>query len=451
MKRSIVWKLLAIGIVVLLLAVPILSIRGLVTERQTYRDGAVQEIARGSGLAQVITGPVLVLPVLRTVNEWVLDDKTGQRRLQEREVREFRYFLPETFLLDANLKTERRARGIYEARLFRSTNRISGRFQIPANSAGMQLTSTASTPPRFERPYLALGISDIRGIGTGLKLMLNTEAGEFLPGSGTTLLSGGVHALLPTSFDVSAAATLDFSIEMSLQGTGEYNVSPVGRESTINVTSDWPHPSFIGDQLPTERKVTDAGFTATWQTSFFATNLAEILQNCAQAADCKQLNAPNMGVSIIDPVDQYLKTDRAIKYALLFIALTFAGFFLCEILKRAAVHPIQYGLVGLALAFFYVLLLSLSEHIGFALAYGLSAAGCISLLGYYIAHILHSRTQGLLFAGGLGGLYALLYGLLSAEDYALLMGSLLVFALLAAFMVLTRRVDWFRVGAVDAA
>jgi inner membrane protein len=449
MKRSIVWKLLAIGIVVLLLAVPILSIRGLVTERQAWRDGAVQEIARGSGLAQVITGPVLVLPVLRTVNEWVLDEKSGQRRLQEREVREFRYFLPETFLLDANLKTERRARGIYEARLFRSSNHISGRFQIPANAVSTQ--PNATTPPRFERPYLALGISDIRGIGTGLKLMLNNEASEFLPGSGTPLLSGGVHALLPAAFDASTPATLDFSIELSLQGTGEYNVTPVGRESTINVTSDWPHPSFIGDQLPSERKVTDTGFTATWQTSFFATNLAEILQNCAQTSDCKQLAAPQMGVSIIDPVDQYLKTDRAIKYALLFIALTFAGFFLCEILKRAAVHPIQYGLVGLALAFFYVLLLSLSEHIGFAWAYGLSAAGCIGLLGYYIAHILHSRNQGLLFAGGLGGLYALLYGLLSAEDYALLMGSLLVFALLAAFMVLTRRVDWFRVGAGDAA
>jgi inner membrane protein len=295
-----------------------------------------------------------------------------------------------------------------------------------------------------------LGISDIRGIGTGLKILINSQPGEFVPGSGAALLGSGIHVSLP-DIDASTPLRVEFTIDLPLQGTGDFSVTPVGRESTIAMRSDWPHPSFTGDQLPTERNITAKGFTASWQTSFFATNLAEILQNCAQSPQCEHLNAPQMGVSIIDPVDQYLQTDRAIKYALLFIALTFAGFFLCEILKRAAVHPIQYGLVGLALAFFYVLLLSLSEHIGFALAYALSALACVSLLGYYIANILHSRAQGFAFGGGLAALYALLYGLLSAEDYALLMGSLLVFALLGAFMILTRKVDWFRIGTTASA
>jgi inner membrane protein len=446
MKKSIVWKLLAIGAVVLLLAIPILSTRSLVSERQSYRDVAVQEIARGSGLAQRLTGPVLVVTQIRNLDEWVVDDKTGQRRMQQREHREHLYFLPDNFVLDADLKTEIRKRGIYEARLFRAANRISGHFQIPANYGVQQDVAPGAAPLRFEKPFVALGVSDIRGIGHGLKIALNGKDSEFVPGTGAQILGSGVHALLPMAVDSSVSTSMDFTIELALQGTGEFNVTPIGRESKVAIKSDWPHPSFIGDQLPTERKVTDQGFTATWQTSFFATNMAELLQNCAQSSACNELTAPQMGVSIIDPVDQYLKTDRAMKYALLFIALTFAGFFLCEILKRAAVHPIQYGLVGLALAFFYVLLLSLAEHIGFALAYTVSALACISLLGYYIANILHNKAQGLGFAGGLAALYALLYGLLSAEDYALLMGSLLVFALLAAFMILTRRVDWFRIG-----
>ena len=151
-------------------------------------------------------------------------------------------------------------------------------------------------------------------------------------------------------------------------------------------------------------------------------------------------------MSFIDPVDQYLKSERAIKYALLFIVLTFAGFFLFEVLKSLAVHPVQYALVGVALAFFYLLLLSLSEHIGFALAYLLSASACVLLIGFYVGHVLRSAVHGLSFSAGLAALYGLLYGLLSAEDYALLMGSLLLFGLLGVFMVLTRRLDWYGMG-----
>jgi inner membrane protein len=151
-------------------------------------------------------------------------------------------------------------------------------------------------------------------------------------------------------------------------------------------------------------------------------------------------------VSFVDPVDQYLKTDRAIKYALLFIALTFATFFLFEVLKRLAVHPVQYALVGLSLALFYLLLLSLSEHLDFALAYGLSASACVGLIGFYVSFVLHSWRRGMGFGALLAALYAMLYGLLNAEDYALLMGSLLVFGVLGSVMVLTRKLDWYGVG-----
>lgn len=223
---------------------------------------------------------------------------------------------------------------------------------------------------------------------------------------------------------------------------------PVGRETHVRLASDWPHPGFVGEFLPREKQISAQGFKASWQTSFFSTNLEELLARCGSAspAACGEFHARRFGVSFVDPVDQYLKSERAAKYAFLFIGLTFAGFFLAEVLKGTSVHPVQYGLVGLALAMFFLLLLSLSEHIGFTAAYLVSTVACVGLVTYYVVHVLDSRAQGAGFGVMLASLYALLYGILSSEDYALLMGSLLVFGILAVIMVLTRRVSWNNLG-----
>jgi inner membrane protein len=217
----------------------------------------------------------------------------------------------------------------------------------------------------------------------------------------------------------------------------------------VRLTSDWPHPHFAADYLPVKRTIDASGFNAEWRTTWFATNLEAAMQRCVGRSDCAEFNARRLGVSFIDPVNQYSKIERAIKYAVLFIALTFAGFFLFEVLRRLAVHPVQYGLVGAALALFYLLLLSLAEHVGFEIAYLVSSTACVGLLGYYISHVLHSAWRGAGFGGALAALYGLLYGLLRAEDYALLMGALLLFGVLALVMVLTRHVNWSALGARD--
>ena len=198
-------------------------------------------------------------------------------------------------------------------------------------------------------------------------------------------------------------------------------------------------------------EVSDSGFNARWQTSFFSTDLEEALKGCLSSNSCEIFSSRHFGVSLVNPVDQYLKSDRAIKYALLFIALTFAGFFLFEVLKCLAVHPVQYGLVGMALAFFYLLLLSLAEHIGFSLAYVISSSACVLLIGFYVSYVLKSFVRGWGFSAGLAALYGLLYGLLGAEDYALLLGTLLLFGLLGVVMVLTRKLDWYSVGKINGA
>ncbi|MDI2141620.1 MULTISPECIES: cell envelope integrity protein CreD [unclassified Pseudomonas] len=441
MNKSLTIKLGAIALLILVLLVPLLMIDGIIDDRQQLRDGVLEDIARSSSYSQQLSGPVMVVPYRKVVRTWKTKEKSDERYQEIGEERGRLYFLPERFELDGQVQTELRARGIYEARLFHADNRISGHFSLPAQ-LGIKEDFVDYT---FDAPFLAVGISDIRGIENALKLELGAQRLDFVPGTQVGWLGEGVRVTLP-ALDTGKTTELAFGFDLRLQGTGSLQVLPVGKTSRVNLAANWPHPSFIGNFLPGKREVTDQGFTADWQTSFFSTNLQEAMNRCVSGNDCEAFNGRSFGVSFIDPVDQYLKSDRAIKYALLFIVLTFAGFFLFEVLKSLAVHPMQYALVGVALAFFYLLLLSLSEHIGFALAYLLSASGCVLLIGFYVCHVLRSVRHGLSFSAGLAALYGLLYGLLSAEDYALLMGSLLLFGLLGVFMVLTRNLDWYGIG-----
>ena len=441
MNRSLTLKLGAIALLMLLLLIPLLMISGVIQDRQQLRDGVLEDIARSSSYSQLLSGPLMVVPYRKVVRTWKLNEKTNQRYQELGEERGRLYFLPERFELDGQVQTELRKRGIYEARLFHADNRISGHFSLPAQLG----IKEDFNDYQFDQPFLAVGISDIRGIENALKLELDGQRLDFIPGTQVRWLGEGVHVTLP-ALDAGQPTELTFGFDLRLQGTGQLQVVPVGKTSKVSLAANWPHPSFIGNYLPAQREVTDLGFTANWQTSFFSTNLQEALNSCVSGSGCEAFSGRSFGVSFIDPVDQYLKSDRAIKYALLFIVLTFAGFFLFEVLKSLAVHPVQYALVGVALALFYLLLLSLAEHIGFALAYLLSASACVLLIGFYVCHVLRSVRHGLSFSAGLAALYGLLYGLLSAEDYALLMGSLLLFGLLGVFMVLTRKLDWYGVG-----
>jgi inner membrane protein len=309
MKRSYLFKLAAIGAISLLLLIPLVRIDGLVQERRAARDAAALDIARGSGLAQTVTGPLLVVPVVRTQRRWVGDVGTRDRRLEETEERSLWYVLPERLDFDASLAIEQRRRGIYEARLYRTQAAIRGRFQLPARFASPGPEESV----RFEPAFVALGVTDIRGIGTGLAISMAGQASTFQSGAAVPFLGGGVHAPLPAAVTAAPGATLDFDITLPIQGTGTFEIVPTGRETQVALRSPWPHPSFTGQFLPVNRRIDANGFDAQWQTSFFATNLEEITATCARRADCKSLDAPRLGVSLIDPVDQYLKSERAIK------------------------------------------------------------------------------------------------------------------------------------------
>jgi len=438
-------------LLMLLLLIALSFIGSIVSERKRLQAGVMDDIAKSTSHAQHILGPILVLPYQRTQHEWkTLDD--GRRVQQEYKTSGYHYFFPRKFNYSAQFSTTQLQRGIYQARLYHNKGHLSGNFAIPENF-GIQKNLDEY---QFDAAFLAIGISDVRGIGNTLAVTLESDGKilaqpRFAPGSKLEALGGGVHALL-TDISLQTISNFDFSIQLDLQGTGRFWLAPLGRETEVTLTGDWSHPSFFGNFLPVEREVRADGFNARWKTNFFASNMQEYLQKtlqeCGKNCD-RSMTEKSFGVAFIEPVNQYRKTDRAIKYGLLIIGLTFAVFFLFEVLKRLPIHPMQYTFVGVALALFYVLLLSLSEHIGFLFAYIFSAAACTLLIGGYVSSVLGSAKRAATLVGLLLALYAVLYGLLGAEDYALLIGSILVFALLAAVMLLTRKLDWYAFSRKD--
>jgi inner membrane protein len=276
----------------------------------------------------------------------------------------------------------------------------------------------------------------------------------------------GFQAGWPAGRALEGAVPLSAVVTLDLVGTEDLSFVPLGEQSSFKLTSDWPHPSFNGRFLPAQRSVTATGFEAEWRLSALASSSGQELlaghglcaateplptplpmQLAATAGQPTQPCIERFGVAFIDPVSTYVLSDRATKYGLLFIVLTFVAVGLVEVMRRLRVHPVQYALVGSALASFFLLLVSLSEHIPFALAYAAAATACTLLLGYYGAHVLRGWRAGLAFAGGIGALYALLYLLLRSEQSALVLGSVLLFAVLAAVMVVTRRIDWYALAA----
>jgi inner membrane protein len=441
MDRTVAVKTALVAALALALLVPVAMIRDLIAERQARRNEAVAGIALGWGQRQALAGPFLAVPYERTwtaVTREVVDGSVRERRSERTEARVVR--IPaERIEWTVEAATSEKARGIYKARLYASRIQVRGQLAL-AERFGLAGDTAQIT---WGTPRLVLGVSDPRGIRSVSALSLGGTKLEFLSGAGDAALAAGIHA--PLEFlRPGAAHKLEFEFTLELAGSEALAIAPLARDTAVSLRADWPHPSFQGVFLPARHELGPDGFSAHWQISRHAAQGAERLAACESAKPCPQLGAQALEVSFIEPAGLYQRLERASKYGFLFIGLTFAAFFLFELLRRLPIHPIQYALVGLALAMFFLLLTALSEHLAFALAYAAATFACIGLVAAYVAHVLKSASAGLAFGGALAALYGVLYMLLSAEDYSLLAGSVLLFALLAAVMVATRRVDWYQ-------
>lgn len=429
-KQKIETKLIIIIGLIVLLLIPIFMIQNLIDERSELQQQVQVDIAKSSSDEQQVIGPFIHAQYLETVT---VDGKTSEQLMNMT-------LLPESLNVSSNLATFEKYRGIYKALLYRSQNQFEGRFKTSALAV--------LADKKIKRLNLILAISDIRGIGQGSHINVNERSYELLPGTQLDQLPQGIRVELDYE-TIRKSEVLPYQIGLNLQGMRQLSFAPVGKNSSLTMQADWPHPSFVGDYLPIESSISARDFSASWQTNYFATNLKELFNQCLFRNECTLFKQRNMGVNLVDSVNHYLKNYRASNYAILVIVLIFASFFLLEVLRDEPIHPVQYGFVGLALAVFYLLLISLSEHLGFNIAYLLSALASAILLSVYVAGMLKNSKHGGLFLCGVLFLYSLLYGLLSAEDYALLMGSVLVFVVLSLIMMLTRRVNWYGRHAQD--
>jgi inner membrane protein len=290
-------------------------------------------------------------------------------------------------------------------------------------------------------------VSDQRGIAVPPSLTWNNAPIAFQPSAALPNATAGMHAPLP-DIAVDKANTVPFAFTMELRGMSAMNFALLSENTHVQLAANWANPSFTGELLPEKRDITDQGFTAEWRASSFSYDVSSALEQCRKG-ECASLLQRAVGFELIQPVDVYQQSERSIKYAALFILLTFMALVLFELLKKLRIHPIQYTLVGMALLVFYLLLISLSEHLLFLYAYSIGAIASMALLTCYFGAILHSRKFGLILGAALATLYVLLYVILQSEENALLMGSVLIFVMLAGLMMATRYFDWYALTAQD--
>ena len=428
-------KILMICLLALLLLIPLGMIQSKISERQSLQYQVQQDIARSASGPQTITGPYLVVRY-KLRERYTTKDNYGVERVTITESgAQETVIAPHSLTIDGDADVETRSRGIYQARLFNLHGNLSGDFVVPLGY-GINKPLGDIIPLAA---YFVMKVSDSRGIRNAPVLTLNGNQFEFAPGSVGPVAGNGMHVPLK-ALDAAGSHVLNFDFPLDLQGMTTLAVAPSGDNTEMSLRSSWPHPSFGGGYLPRTRTVNRSGFSAQW----LVTNLAR--NNAAQGENGQLAGAETFSVDFINPVNIYLLSERAVKYGVLFVVLVFTSFFMFEVLRSLRIHPMQYLLVGLAMAMFFLLIISLSEHMPFLTAYVSSGAACAALIGIYLAGVLKHRKPALAFSGGIALLYAVLYGVLQSEDNALLMGTLIMFIALAAVMVLTRRMDWYRLN-----
>ncbi|MFC3626616.1 cell envelope integrity protein CreD [Vogesella amnigena] len=434
------WKVAALGGMVLLMLLVLALVRGLLDERQNRAEEVRREIAQFSAGEQDIAGPYLVLPFTRTTRTRQPSEQGKVTGWEEQSENGQLLLTPAQLDGKGKLAVEMLRRGLFEAPIYRSQLQFAGHFVLPPLKQYEQQSETVDKQIRtnWGQPYLAMGLSDVRGIQQ-LGGQLGGQALVFAPGSQLKEAAHGVHAPAPlpaTARDT--AQQLPFLLNLQLSGSSSLLLEPSGDSSSITLSGNWPHPSFAGQFAPLSRTVGDQGFSARWQTTELATG-----GTCHEKEGCQSVR---VGLRLLDPVDRYVLNERTMKYAELFVLLMMGAVFLLEVVNRLSVHPVQYTLVMLGLAMFFLLTLSLSEHLGFSRAYWLAALASAALQGWYCRYILASWRRGVGFAAMLLALFGLLFMILRSEDMALLLGSLVLFALLALTMFFTRNVDWGALG-----
>jgi len=423
LKTSVGIKAIIIGILVLILMIPSVWIMSIIDEREAYRHETLHDITSKWGYNQFLAGPVLVIPV-----EFLNEDADGKRYISTKNI----YLLSESLDIETSLEPEIRYRGIYEILLYKSDILTKGKFDLSA----IDELDLKNGKVRYDKAYIEIGISDLKGLTNNLKIIWNEKDISARTGlKANSAVSKGLHFFVPILAEVNEYI---FSMKINLNGSEQIQFSPTGKDTKVKISAPWNHPSFCGDFLPQQKIIDDQYFEANWKIFNLNRNFPHI-----SFGNPLQIEDNFFGVKLYYPVDQYQQTTRSVKYTFLFLSLTFVCFFLIEILSKKIIHPIQYLLIGSGIVLFYLILLSLSEHMAFSMAYLVACASMILLIALYTKSALGEFRLTSIVSAVLLILYGFLFINLQLQDYALLVGSLGLFITLAAVMFFTRNIDWF--------
>ena len=426
LKSPLFWKITTLIGCVVLLSLPLMMVRELINERADYRSEVVDAIEQSTCGSQKLAGPLIAIPITETLTRMENQKEVNYQRSWEY------YWLPESLAVTGKQTVESRRVGIYSGQVWHNA------LQIKASFDPLRLAALRKTNIVLGQPRLVVSVGDARGIGAIHAPEINGNVLSVEPGLGISGDGAGIHMPMPALAEDNKPLEIAFSLD--LNGTGEFSLVPLGRNSELQLTSNWPHPGFLGSFLPTQREVSAAGYRAHWQSSWFANDMGSYFKDDMEIPWSR---LPAFSADVMSLADQYQLTDRATKYAILLIGLTFMAFFVFESLTRRPLHPMQYLLVGLSLVLFYLVLLALSEHVGFTAAWLAASLSGAVMNGIYLQAVLRGWRNSLLFVAALLLLDGVMWFLLHSEDSALLLGTGVLALALSVLMFLTRRVDWY--------
>lgn len=425
--QNVFFKMFVILILIMVLIIPTVMVQDLIDERTQRQQEAVDEVSSKHALSQTVAGPILTIPY--KIKRNVYNKATGKTEVATERM--MFHILPDELKINGNVNSESRKRGLFEVIVYQGDLDISASFKdLPLEKLNIPIEQF-----ELDKAFITLGISDLKGLSEQVRIKVNDSSFTCNPGVPTDeVLSSGLHVNVPLKAN---QQKLEVSCQLDLKGSQQLMFVPIGKETVVDLHSDWQDPSFSGEFIPHTRTVTDKGFDAKWKVLNLNRNFPQ------EWTGGRNIEQSAFGVDMNMPVDVYQKATRVAKYAMLFIVLTFLVFFFVEVINKILIHPIQYILVGIALILFYVLMLAMSEQIYFNAAYVLASIMTIGLIFFYAKAILGSQKLGLLTAAILFIMYMFIFVIIQMQDYALLFGSFGVFLILGVTMYFSRQVDWF--------